>query len=166
MSELAEKKPEGLTLVLFSGDMDKTLAAFNLAVTAASMGKSVTIFFTFWGLNAIRKEGLPSKKVNWMRRAMSLLNRGGSDRLKLSKFNMMGAGTAMMKKLMKDVKMPSVAEMIEMAKGLGVKFVACTTTIGVMGLSEDDFIPEVDEFAGAATYLGEADASHTNLFIS
>ena len=160
---MAEK--EKATIVIFSGELDKALASFIIANTAASMGMDVTMFFTFWGLNVIKKnrgrlqsKGLMRKMLNWM-------NRGGSQRLPLSKFHMFGLGTWMMKKLMGEVRMPSLEDSIATAKRLGVKFVACTTTIGVMGLGEDAFIPEVDSLAGAATFLGEARKGTVNLFI-
>lgn len=96
---------------------------------------------------------------------LNLMNRGGSKRLKLSKFNMLGLGTWMMKKLMKEVHSPSIDELIAMAHQMGVKLIACTTTCGVMGLSEDAFRSEVESLAGAAYFLGEARESKTTLFI-
>lgn len=156
---------EKATIIVFSGDLDKVLAAFNIATTAASMGMEVTMFFTFWGLNVIKKQEGPTQSKGIMRKMLNLLNRGGAGRLKLSKFNMLGAGTSMMKKLMKEVRMPQVDELIPLAKELGVKLIACTTTMAVMGIGKDAFIPEVDTFAGAATFVGEAKDSKINLFI-
>jgi len=160
-----EKEREKATVVVFSDELDKALAAFNIATTAAVMGMDVTMFFTFWGLNVIKKNEGPIKGRGWMHKMLNWMNRGGSKRLKLSKFNMLGLGTWMMKKLMREVRMPSIEEQIAQAKRLGVKFVACTTSIGTMGLDEDAFIPEVDSFAGAATFLGEARKGTVNLFI-
>jgi len=156
---------EKVTLVIFSGEMDKALAAFNIAIGAASMGMEVSIFFTFWGLNIIkRNEGsIHSKGI--MRRMLNSMNRGGSKRAPLSKFHMLGLGKWMMKRLMKDVKSPQLEQQIAMAKEMGVKFIACTTSIGIMGLSKEAFIPEVDSFAGVATYLAEAKEGKVNLFI-
>lgn len=159
---MAERKK--LTIILFSGELDKALAAFILAATAASSGMDVTIFFTFWGLNVIRKEGGP-KSRGLVRRMLGWMNKGGARRLKLSKFHMMGMGTSMMKGLMKETKLPSIEEMIALSKQLGVKFIACTTSMGVMGLCEDNFIPEVNSCAGAASYLAEAVEAQVNLFI-
>jgi peroxiredoxin family protein len=156
---------EKLTMVVFSGDLDRALAAFMLATTGASMGMEVNMFFTFWGLNIIKKnegrmksKGLMLKMLNWM-------NRGGSKRLKLSRFHMLGLGTWMMKRLMKDIHMPSVDEMIVMAHEMGVKMIACTTSCGVMGLPEEAFRSEVDSLAGAAYFLNEARKSKISLFI-
>jgi peroxiredoxin family protein len=160
-----EKEKEKTTIVVFSGELDKALAAFNIATTAAAMGMDVTMFFTFWGLNVIKKNEGSLRSKGMMRKMLNWMNRGGSRRLKLSKFNMLGLGTWMMKKLMREERMPSIEEMIAQAKRLGVKFVACTTSIGTMGLSEDAFIPEVDSFAGAATYLGEARKGVVNVFV-
>ena len=96
---------------------------------------------------------------------LNLMNRGGAKRLPLSKFHMLGLGKRMMKKLMKDVNSPQVEELIVLAREFGVKFIACTTTMGMMGISKDAFIPEVDSFAGVATYLAHARESKINLFI-
>lgn len=160
-----EKEREKATIVVFSGELDKALAAFNIATTAAAMGMDVTMFFTFWGLNVIKKNEGPLRSKGLMRKMLNWLNRGGSKRLKLSKFNMLGMGTWMMKKLVREERMPSIEELIAQAKRLGVKLIACTTSMGTMGLGEDAFITEVDSFAGAATFLGEARKGTVNLFI-
>ena len=160
---MAEK--EKLTLVVFNGGLDHAQAAFIIATTAASMGMEVTMFFTFWGLNIIKKNEGAIKSKGLMRKMLNLINRGGTKRLKLSKFNMLGLGTMMMKKLMSEVHSPSIDELITMAKQMGVKLIACTTTCGVMGLSEDSFRSEVENLAGAAYFLGEARQSKVTLFI-
>jgi len=160
---MAEK--EKLSIVMFSGDLDRALAGFILATTAASMGMEVSMYFTFWGLNIIKKNegGIRSKGL--MRKMLNFINRGGSRRLKLSRFNMLGLGTWMMKRLMKEANMPSLDEFITMAKEMGVKLIPCTTTCGVMNLTEDAFRSEVDSLAGAAYFLGEARKSKVALFI-
>ncbi|MFC1993749.1 DsrE/DsrF/DrsH-like family protein [Chloroflexota bacterium] len=156
---------EKMTLILFSGEMDKALACFILAVGAASMGMDVTIFFTFWGLNVIKRNDGSIESTGIMKKMLNFMNRGGSKRLPLSKFHMYGMGKLMMKKLMKNSNLPSVDEMITMAKSMEVKFVACTTTMGMMGISEKSFIPEVDSYAGVASYLAESKEGRVNLFI-
>jgi len=156
---------EKLTMVVFSGDLDRALAAFMLATTAASMGMEVNMFFTFWGLNIIKKNEGGIKSKGLMLKMLNLMNRGGSKRLKLSKFHMLGLGTWMMKRLMKDIHMPSVDEMIVMAHEMGVKMIACTTSCGVMGLPEEAFRSEVDSLAGATYFLNEARQSKVSLFI-
>lgn len=155
---------EKFNIVVFSGDMDKVLAAFILATTAASMNMEVNMFFTFWGLNVLRKKKFTSGK-NILQKMMNFLNRGGADRLPLSKFNMLGMGPAMMKVMMKQSKVPSIEEFVKMAKDLGVKLIACTTTFSFMGFQKDDFIDGVDSFAGAATFLQLAREGKISYFI-
>jgi len=160
---MAEK--EKLTIVVFSGDLDRALAAFILATTGASMGMEVSMFFTFWGLNIIKKNRGGIKSKGLMRKMLNFMNRGGSQRLKLSKFNMFGLGTWMMKRLMKEMNYPSIDDFITMAHQMGVKLVACTTTCGIMGIPEDAFRSEVESLAGAAYFLGEARDARVALFI-
>lgn len=154
-----------MTLIVFSGEMDKALAAFNLAIGGASMGMEVSMFFTFWGLNVIKKNEGPIKSRGIMRKMLNFMNRGGSGRLGLSRFHMFGLGKWMMGRLMKDTRSPSVQEMVTMAHQAGVKFIACTNSMATMGIGKDAFIPEVDTFAGVATYLGDARDGRINLFI-
>lgn len=160
---MAEK--EKVTMVVFSGELDRALAAFIIATTAASMGMEVTMFFTFWGLNIIKKNEGSLKSKGWMLKMLNMMNRGGTKRLALSKLNMMGMGTAMIKKMMKGCNMLSIDELIALAKEMDVKLIACTTTCGLMGLSEDSFRSEVTTSAGAAYFLGEATQSKATLFI-
>jgi len=157
--------PDKATIIVFSGELDKALAAFNIAIGAASMGMEVSMFFTFWGLNVIKKnEGAISSR-GIMRKMLNRMNRGGAKRLPLSKFHMLGLGKWMMGKLMQDIKFPKLEELMRLAKGSGVKFIACTTSMGIMGISKDAFIPEVDSFAGVASYLADAKEAKVNLFI-
>jgi peroxiredoxin family protein len=158
---------EKMTLILFSGDLDKALAGFNLATAAASMGIEVIIFYTFWGLNILRKEKKVSKSASGglKRKMFGMINKGGANKLPLSRYTMLGIGTKMMKQLMKEMKFPPLPELMKLAKSLGVKFIACTTTMGMMGLTKDDLIPEVDAYAGAATYLANASQCKINLFL-
>jgi len=156
---------EKLSIVMFSGDLDRALAGFILAVTGASMGMEVTMFFTFWGLNIIKKNEGGIKSKGLMKKMLNLINRGGSKRLTISKFNMLGMGTWMIKGLMKDVNMPSIDEFIAMAKDMGVKLLACSTSCGIMGVPEGAFRNEVDGIVGAAYFLGEARESKVTLFI-
>jgi len=156
---------EKMTLVVFSGDMDKALAAFNIAIGGASIGMEVSMFFTFWGLNVIKKNEGPMKSKGIMRKMLNFINRGGAKRLGLSKFHMFGMGKWMFGKLMKDTKFPSAQELMTMAHQSGVKFIACTTSMGMMGLGKEAFIPEVDSYAGVATYLADAKDGRINLFI-
>jgi len=160
---VAEK--EKMSLVIYSGNLDSALAGFMLATTGASMGMEVSMFFTFWGLNIIKKNEGGIKSKGLVRKMLNFMNRGGSKRLKMSRFNMLGMGTGMMKGLMKDINMPSVDEFITLAKSIGVKMYACTTSCGMMGLDESSFRSEVDDMVGAAFFLGEARKSKVSLFI-
>jgi peroxiredoxin family protein len=160
---MAEK--DKMTIIMFSGEMDKVLAAFNIAIGAAASGMDVTIFFTYWGLNVIKRNEGSIKSKGVMCKMLNFMNRGGAKRLPLSKFHMFGMGKKMMQKLMRDINFPQVDELIQTAKELGVKFIVCTTTIGMMGLTKEAFIPEVDSFAGVATYIAVARESKISLFI-
>ena len=165
LAKLQESKPEKVTIVLLSGEMDKAMAAFIIATGAAAMSMQVTMFFTFWGLNVIRKPGASSAAKDFLRKAFGVLNKGGAETLPLSKFNFGGMGTAMMKKVMKDNRMPGVPELIQTALDLDVKLIACTTTLGLLGISKETLIDGVDQLAGVSTYLAEAKDGAVNLFI-
>ncbi len=158
---------ERLTIAVLSGDLERALAAFMLATTGASMGMDVSMFFTFWGLNVVKRNEGTMKSKGLMRKMLNAMNRGGSERLKLSRFNMFGLGTWMMKKLMKQTNMPSVDEFITLAHEMGVELIACTTTCGVMGLAaeKETFRSEVDSLSGAAYFLNQARKSKITLFI-
>ena len=160
---MAEK--EKLAIVVFSGDLDRALTAFILATTGASMGMEVSMFFTFWGLNIIKRNNSNIKSKGFMRKMLNFINRGGSNRLKLSRFNMFGLGTWMMNRLMKETKTPSVDEFITMAHQMGVKLYACSTSCGVMGIPGEAFRDEVEDFAGAIFFLGEAREAKVSFFI-
>jgi peroxiredoxin family protein len=162
---MAEGEKEKLTIVVFSGELDKALAAFIIATTGASMGMDVSMFFTFWGLNILKKNEGSMGGKGLMKKMLNFMNRGGSKRLKLSHFHMLGLGTAMMKKFMKANKVPSLDEFIQMAKDMGVKMIPCSTTCGVMGIGEGAFREEVGSLAGAAFFLNEARQSKVTLFI-
>ncbi len=165
LAELRESKPDRVTIVLLSGDLDKAMAAFIIATGAAAMGMQVTVFFTFWGLNTIRKKGARSSATDLLRRMFGLLNKGGADQLPLSRFHFWGLGTKMMQVVMKKNRMPGVPELMDMALDLGVRFIACTTTMGLMGITKDTLIDGIDQFAGVTTYLAEAKQGSVNLFI-
>jgi peroxiredoxin family protein len=152
-----------MTIILFSGEMDKAIAAFTLATTAAASGMEVAIFFTFWGLNILKKSKFSiTKSQNMLQKMFNFMS---TSSLPITKLNMFGLGPWMMKKLMKKSKMASLEELMSLAKELKVKYIACTTSCGVLGLAQENLIDEVDEFAGASTYLNEAKDSKINLFI-
>ncbi|MFQ5735460.1 MAG: DsrE/DsrF/DrsH-like family protein [Thermodesulfobacteriota bacterium] len=159
------KEKKSVTIVLFSGDLDKAIAAFVIATAAASMGMKVNIFFTFWGLNVIKKEGGLIKGRNWMQKLLNMMNYGHARRLALSKMNMLGVGPAMLKKMMSAKRVPTLREFIDTAHALGVKFYPCEMSMTVMGLEQRDFIDECEEVIGAVSYLAQANESNVNLFI-
>lgn len=155
---------QGKTIIVFSGDLDKILAAFIIANGAAAMGRPVTLFFTFWGLNALRKGEKQNIKKPFIEKMFGAMMPRGSSKLKLSKMNMGGMGTKMMKKVMKDKNVDSLEELMQEAMAAGVKIIACTMSMDIMGITEDELIDGV-ELAGVATYLGEAEESNVNLFV-
>ena len=152
-----------MTIILFSGELDKAIAAFTLATTAAASNMDVSIFFTFWGLNVLKKTRFEvSKSQNILQKMFNFMS---TAELPISKLNMLGMGPWMMKKLMKKSKMASLEDLMKLAKQLNVKYIACTTSCGVLGLTNENLIEDVNEFAGASTYLAEAKESKVNLFI-
>jgi len=154
----------GKTIVCFSGDLDRVLAAFVIANGAAAMGNKTTIFFTFWGLNALRKDNPPSISKGFMDRMFGWMMPRGANRLKLSKMHMGGMGTAMMKMVMKDKKVMSLPELIASARNAGVRLVACSMSMDVMGLRPEELIDGV-EIGGVGAFLGAANESNASLFI-
>lgn len=155
---------DGKTIIVFSGDMDKVLASFVIANGAAAMGRPVTMFFTFWGLNVLRKTEKQNIKKPFIDSMFGKMMPQGVSKLKLSKMNMGGMGTAMMRKVMKDKNIDSLEDLIKKAMNNGVKMIACTMSMDVMGITKDEIIDGV-EFAGVGTYLGDAEESNVNLFI-
>ena len=170
MPEKAEGKTEvqtpndGKTIIVFSGDMDKVLASFVIANGAAAMGRPVTMFFTFWGLNVLRKSEPQNIKKPLIDTMFGKMMPQGVNKLKLSKMNMGGMGTAMMRKVMKDKNIDSLEDLIKKAMDNGVKMIACTMSMDVMGITKEELIDGV-ELAGVGTYLGDAEESNVNLFI-
>lgn len=157
---------EKASIVVFSGEFDKVMSAFIIANGAAASGMETTLFFTFWGLNAIKKNQGPIVGAkNWMQKMMGMMNRGGSSRLPLSKFHMAGVGKTMMKKIMKIQNVQTIEDMISDATDLGVKFLACKMSMDVMGICKQDLIPEVTDIVGVATYVANAKNCAINLFI-
>ena len=154
------------TIIVFSGDLDKMLAAFVIANGAAAMGNDVTMFFTFWGLNALRRpEKVQVKEKKSTLQAMfGRMMPRGTRKLGLSKMNFAGMGAPMMKKVMKQQNVMTLEELVASAQEQGVKLVACTMTMDMMGFKEEELIDGV-ELAGVAAYLGEADEANVNLFI-
>jgi NADPH-dependent 2,4-dienoyl-CoA reductase/sulfur reductase-like enzyme/peroxiredoxin family protein/TusA-related sulfurtransferase/rhodanese-related sulfurtransferase len=154
----------GKTLVVFSSDLDKALASFIIANGAAATGNPVTMFFTFWGLNILRKRERPKLKKNIVEKALGRIMPKGPNRLTLSKLNIFGLGTIMMKQVMKSKNVATLTELIEQAQDSGVKFIACQMSMDVMGIKPEELISGV-EIGGVATYINAAENSDINLFI-
>jgi CoA-disulfide reductase len=152
------------TLVVFSGDLDKAIASFIIANGAAAMGRKVTMFFTFWGLNVLRKHEKANVKKNFMDKMFGMMMPRGSKKLKLSKMNMLGMGPKMIRMVMKNKNIDSLEALIEQAKKNGVRLVACNMSMDVMGITKEELIDGV-ELGGVAAYLGAAEESNVNLFI-
>ena len=145
---------EKCSLVICSGDMDKVMAAFIIATTAASMGRETNMFFTFWGLKAIQK-GNPTGNT-LMERMLSAMNRGGIDRIGPSRLNFGGLGRWMFKKMMREKNVTPLAELRQTAIDLGINLLACQMSMDVMGIKREDLIDEVAGVVGAATYCNLA----------
>jgi peroxiredoxin family protein len=153
------------TIILFSGDFDKVMAALIIANGAAAMGDDVTIFCTFWGLNILRKtEKVPAGKKSFLQKAFGGMMPKGTKKLGLSKMNFAGAGAPMMRKATKAAGGMSLEELFDSAREMGVSFVACTLSMEILGFKEEELIDGI-EFEGVAAYLGKADEANVNLFI-
>lgn len=160
--QLVETKT-GATMVVFSGDLDKALASFIIATGAASMGKEVTMFFTFWGLNVIKRPGIKVDKQG-LDKMFSQMMPKHAGKLPISKMNMGGMGSRMIKHVMNKKKVDSLEVMIEKAQSMGIKMVACTMSMDIMAVSREELIEGV-EYGGVATYLGDTEKANLNLFI-
>lgn len=152
------------TIVVFSGDLDKAIASFIIANGALAMGKKVTMFFTFWGLNILRKPEKVSVQKSFMDKMFASMMPRGSKKLGLSRMNMMGMGAKMIRNVMKNKNINSLEELIKSAMDNGIQIVACQMSMDVMGLKEEELIDGV-KIAGVGYYLGEAEDSNVNLFI-
>jgi peroxiredoxin family protein len=159
-----QHKHEKLVIIAWSGDLDKVWPQMILATTGAAMGMQTTIFFTFWGLFSLVKDGVHITGENWMQKMVSMMDRPGMEHLKLGKMNFAGAGPKMMKHLAKEHKVASPGELLEMARDLGVRLVPCQMTMDLLGLTREDMIDGLGEPVGATTMLLEAQDAVT-LFI-
>lgn len=161
---VSRSEANGKTIIVFSGDLDRVLASFIIANGAAAMERQVTMFFTFWGLTVLRRSKKQRVKKNVIEKMFGAMLPRGSGKLKLSRMNMGGMGTAMMKKIMNDKRVDSLEELIRKAMKAGVKIVACTMSMDVMGIKEEELIEGV-ELGGVGAYLGDAEEADVNLFI-
>ena len=162
--QASESRGKGKSFILFSDDLDKALATFVLANGAAATGEKVTIFFTFWGLNAIKKDRKPKVQKDIFGKMFSMMLPSSSRKLKLSKMNMGGAGSRMMRYIMKRKNIASLESLRDMAISNGVEFIACQMSMDVMGITKEELLDNVT-IGGVATYMNRADDANLNLFI-
>lgn len=166
-ADTAAEQPETtdkLTIFAWSGELDKIWPTLILATSGAAMGKDTTVFFTFWGLFPLVKNDVVITGENWMQKMLSMMNRGGTGHLKLSKMNFAGAGKAMMMHLAKEHKVASPEELLTLAQEMGVHLVPCQMTMDLLGLKREDLIDGLEDPAGATTALAAAQGGIT-LFI-
>lgn len=156
--------PDNKTIIVFSDDLDKALASFVIANGAASTGKKVTMFFTFWGLNVIKKRNKPAVQKDLIGRMFGWMLPSHSGKLSLSKMNMFGLGSIMMRNIMKNKNIESLENMIQQAVDNGVEMIACTMSMDVMGVKKEELLDNVS-LSGVATYLERAEHANLNLFI-
>ena len=149
---------------MFSNDFDRAMAAFILANGLSAAGMKVSMFFTFWGLSVPRKNPAPAMKKKIVSRMFGFMLPKGPEKLALSKLNMMGMGSAMMKSVMDRKHVLSLPELIRSAREAGVRFVACDMAMDVMGITREE-LNDVDEVAGVATFAELVKSSGTTLFI-
>jgi peroxiredoxin family protein len=156
----------GLTMVICSGDLDKVLAAFIIANGAAAMDLPVSMFFTFWGLNALRREGPIelSQPKTFMEKMFGWMMPRGPNKLTLSRMNMLGLGTMLMKKEMAKKNAYDLPKLMKSAQEQGVKLVGCTMTMDIMGIRKEELIPDIS-YGGVGTFLDAADRSRITLFV-
>lgn len=164
MQDNVQETKNGQTIVVFSDDFDKVLASFVISNGAAASGKPVTLFFTFWGLNVLRKCNFKEKNKCIIGKMFDFMLPKCVENLPLSKMNMGGLGSLMMKKIMKSKNIFSLKELIQSAQENGVKFIACSMSMDVMGIKQEEFIDGV-EIGGVANYIAESNGANSNLFI-
>ncbi len=151
------------TLVVFSGDFDRLFASFIIATGAAAMGMEVSMFFTFWGLTTLKKETIYSGK-SLPEQMIGMMMPSGPETVGTSRLNMMGMGPLFFKSLMKKHNVETLPSLIEQAKELEVRLVACQMSMGIMGITKDELIDDI-EYGGVGAYLGDAGDSRLTLFI-
>lgn len=162
LSQILEQKDK-VAIVVFSGDLDRVLASMIIATGAASFGKQVSVFFTFWGLNAIKKKKRLDNK-NFKQKLFAFLNPSNYTQLPVSKMNFFGIGSAMLKSMMKDKNVNTLEDLIKIAKDMGIKFIACEMSKEVLGIEDDELLDGV-ESGGVAYFLSHSLNSSMTIFI-
>ncbi|MHB1434124.1 MAG: DsrE/DsrF/DrsH-like family protein [Streptosporangiaceae bacterium] len=162
---MTDEQVKRMAMVCWSSDLDRVWPTLILATTGAASGLEVDIFFTFWGLRVLQKNNRRFTGKNWMQKGESLVDRGGTDHLRLGKIHFGGAGTMMIKKLARQYKVASPTELLEMAMDVGVRLHPCQMTMDLYGLSTDDFIDGLQPTLGAASFIDMAAKADITLFI-
>ncbi|EHR50198.1 hypothetical protein SacmaDRAFT_1939 [Saccharomonospora marina XMU15] len=160
-----EERAKRLAMVCWSSDLDRVWPTLILATTGAASGLEVDVFFTFWGLRVLQRNDKRVTGTNWMQKAESLVDRGGTDHLKLGKIHFGGAGTMMIKKLAKQYKVATPTELLEMALSVGVRMHPCQMTMDLYGLKQEDFVEGLQPTLGAASFIDMAAKADITLFI-
>jgi peroxiredoxin family protein len=155
---------DAAAIIVFSGDLDKVLAGFVLATGAAAAGLETSMFFTFWGLSALKKKQAAAGQKNLMEKMFSVMTPSSSEALGTSKMNFFGMGAVMLRKMMKDKEIASLEELMGLARELNVKMIACTMSMDAMGVSKDELLDDLT-YGGVATYMADAVRSRVTLFI-
>lgn len=164
LDALDKRAPEDVvTIIVFSGDLDKVMAGFVIATGALAMGMQVSMFFTFWGLTAIKKD-TTLKGKGFKQKMLAMMNPKNSEKMGISRLNMLGMGPAMMKMIMKEKNVSSVEELRQMAVDMDVKMTGCQMSMDVMGVDASELIDGV-EFAGVAAMLEDSLRSRTTIFV-
>ena len=165
LAEVRERTvDDAATIIVFSGDLDKVLAGFVLATGAAAAGLETSMFFTFWGLAALKKKQAAGGQKNMLEKMFAVMTPGSSEALGTSKLNFFGMGAIMLRKMMKDKEIASLEELMGIARELNVKLIACTMSMDAMGVSKDELIGDLT-YGGVATYMADAMRSRVTLFI-
>jgi peroxiredoxin family protein len=165
LAELRERTvDDAATIIVFSGDLDKVLAGFVLATGAAAAGLQTSMFFTFWGLSALKKKGAAGGPKNIMEKMFAVMTPSSSESLGTSKMNYFGMGAVMLRKMMKDKQIATLEELMALAREMDVKLIACTMSMDAMGVSKEE-LQDGLSYGGVATYMADAVRSRVTLFV-
>jgi peroxiredoxin family protein len=161
----AQEQPKRMAMVCWSNDLDRVWPTLILATTGAASGLEVDVFFTFWGLRVLQRNNKRVTGRNWKQKMESVIDRGGTDHLKLGKINMGGVGTMMIKQLAREYKVASPTELLQLAMDVGARLHPCQMTMDLYGLTREDFIDGLEPTLGAASFIDMAAKADITLFI-
>ena len=165
LASIEERTPDNrATLVVFSGDLDRVLASFVIGTGAAAMGLEVSMFFTIWGLSTLKKQNAKRHHRDLYERMFAVMTPSGTQAMGVSKLNFGGMGALMLRRMMKNNEIASLEELMELARESGVRMIACTMSMDVMGITAEDLVDGID-LGGVGAYLGDAARSRVTLFI-